>query len=180
MTPPKAMLHRTWAGVVVGLCLVQCDAGPACEGLWDGAPSRTYEYVYPYNTEQLNENHFIVLECAENMTRGWYYGTSDDFDRGREGYLPGFFVVEMQGLAVSQESIRFTIQVSEEDYFETPVPRVYRSAAEVASDSLEKWRHAVGGDPREYEGTITSDSITLGVDGMQRSFRRLLPRPESE
>jgi hypothetical protein len=64
-----------------------------------------YEYIYPDNTSDLIENHYIVLK---NGT-GLYYGTSDEFDEARTEYLPGFFVVPMQNLSIDNDSIRFKL-----------------------------------------------------------------------
>lgn len=155
------------------LCLV-VTALAAAQRLQQ-APCGTYQHVYPYNTEQLVEDHFIVLECRGEEPRGWYYGTSDDFDRGREGYLPGFFVAELEELTLSGDSIRFVIQVTDEDYVSEPVPLSYRVAEEVPPGRFERWRHRSGAGRRAYEGTISSDSIVLDVDGRRRSFRRLNP-----
>jgi hypothetical protein len=159
--------------ICVGLC--QLLAHPAGTQSFPQSVCGTYEYVYPHNTEQLVENHFIVLECQDEGLRGWYYGTSDDFDPGREGYLPGFFVVEMGGLAVSADSIRFTIQVREEEFFARAVPLVYRSAEELSEVHLERWPHVHGiaAGPRQYYGTVDSDSIILEVNGAGRVFKRV-------
>lgn len=68
-----------------------------------------YEYVYPDNTQDLIENHFIVLTKNGEKISGLYYGTSDEFDDAREGYLPGFFVSPMDNLQINGETIRFVL-----------------------------------------------------------------------
>ena len=132
----------------------------------------TYEYTYPHNTEQLNENHYIVLECEGERIQGWYFGTSDDFDRGREGYLPGFFVVEMAELEFSRDSIHFTLEVSEEDFFSSPIPLHYRDAQQLTGEGFVRWRNRALMDRRQFRGLLHPDSIVLAVDGGKRVFSR--------
>lgn len=132
-----------------------------------------YRYSYPHNTERLNEDHFIRLDCSGQTLRGWYWGTSDDFDRGREGYLPGFFVVEMSDLAMTEDSIRFTLQVAEEEYFARPIPLRFHDAEQVPGHLNEPWAHGIRTEPRQYRGVVHPDSIVLEVDGRERVFCRL-------
>ena len=169
----KAVLGRMCVALAIALCLTQLPARPVGAQSPRDPPCGTYEYAYPYNTEQLIENHFIVLDCSREPLRGWYYGTSDDFDRGREGYLPGFFVAEMRGLTVSEARIHFTIQVAEEDYFTEPVPLVYRGAEEVPKEEFEQWGHGIRADPRQYQGLFVADSIVVMVEGRERVFSRV-------
>ena len=95
------MRDRTWTSLAVFMCMGPLLASTARAQSPSDSVCGTYEYAYPANTELLNENHTIVLDCSGERLRGWYYGTSDDFDRGREGYLPGFFVAEMSDVVVS-------------------------------------------------------------------------------
>jgi len=167
------MLGRMCAMLVISFSLSQLPANPVGAQSQSELTCGAYEFAYPYNTEQLSENHFIVLDCSSEPLRGWYYGTSDDFDRGREGYLPGFFVAEMRDLAVSEDSIHFTIQVAEAEYFTRPVPLGYRGAEQVPEEQFEQWGHGVRTDPRQYQGVVDADSIVLGADGRKRVFSRV-------
>lgn len=140
----------------------------------------TYEHVYPHNTELLDENHFIVFDVEGERLRGWYYGTSDDFDPGREGYLPGFFVAEMDSLAVTESALTFALEVRPDEYFATPVPLSFRGAEEIPEGRLEAWTHAPAARPRPYLGTVSADAIVLDVDGASRIFHRVVPPRDRE
>ncbi len=57
-------------------------------------PEGIYEHVHEHNSEHLIENHYIEILDKKGKIQGIYYGTSDDFDAAREGYLPGFFLLK--------------------------------------------------------------------------------------
>src|SRR5574343_439635 len=82
-----------------------------------------YEFEYPYNTENLNENHNIVLVYENGILSGKYYGTSDEFDEAREGYYTGYFVADMNNLRIENDAILWGnsnwenyIQIEEKKY----------------------------------------------------------------
>jgi|SRR5688572_18862878 hypothetical protein len=135
------------------------------------AQTVTYEYVYPYNTPELIENHYIVLDMSGAEPRGWYYGTSDEFDAAREGYLPGFFVASMSDLVVSTWAISFTVERPER-FFVSPVPLEYRSAAEVPVGRIEEWNMPLPMASRRYGGAVRSEEIILDMPGGPRAFGR--------
>ena len=122
--------------------------------------SVVYEYVYPHNTATLNENHYIVLDSVAGRLRGWYYGTSDEFDSAREGYTPGFFVAEMENLRFSPDSIAFTL-TRPDAFFMRPVPLQYRSAAELPPGALEPWAIRLPVPSRDYVGTVSPGQIVI-------------------
>ena len=98
-----------------------------------------YEYLYEYNTENLNENHYIVLEPDNDFLVGRYYGTSDDFDDAREGYLPGYFVAPMKQLSIQGQKISFRIELQADDLFLKPISLSIRTSQEVDSKKNIRW-----------------------------------------
>lgn len=98
-----------------------------------------YEYVYEYNTKNLTENHYIVLKSDNNSVAGRYYGTSDDFDDAREGYLPGFFVAPMRQLSIQGQKISFQIELQADDLFIKPIELSTRSSQEVDRKKNKRW-----------------------------------------
>jgi hypothetical protein len=132
----------------------------------------TYEYVYPYNTPDLTENHYLVLDTSGPEPRAWYYGTSDEFDTAREGYLPGFFVAPTTDLALSAAAISFAIDRPDR-FFAAPVPLDYRSPDDVPAGLLGEWSVPLPTAARRYAGTLSDDTITLDVPGGPRVFQRM-------
>jgi hypothetical protein len=169
----RGMRGRVGTGVAAALSSSVLLVGPVASQAPGAEACGAFEYTYPYNTEHLNENHFIVLACSEDPLQGWYYGTSDDLDPGREGYLPGFFVAEMGDLNLTGDQIRFTIEVPADAYFASPVPLIYRRAECVPRDRYESWRPGMPAGPRYYRGTISADAIVLQIDGGERVFVRV-------
>ena len=136
-----------------------------------------YRFVYPYSTPDLVEDHLIVLDTVGGVLRGWYYGTSDDFDDAREGYLPGFFVADMEGLTLSGDTLTFTLRPAR--MFTAPVPLRYRSAPEVPAGALAPWKGPVREPERRFTGTLEADRITGGTPFGPRVFNRSAAEPSS-
>jgi hypothetical protein len=151
-----------------GLVLLAAALAPAGLG---AQTTTTFEYVYPYNTPDLVENHIIVLETVGGVTRGWYYGTSDEFDTAREGYLPGFFVAPMLDLRLGATDISFTLRRPVR-FFTAPVPLEYRDAARVPAGRLEEWSVALTRESVDYAGRHTPAEIALTLAGGARLFRQ--------
>lgn len=99
----------------------------------------TYEYIYPDNTEDLIENQYIIIDKKDSKYFGLYYGTTDEFDETREGYLPGFFVAPMDNLEINNDTIKFTLSVDDKDFFEKPIDRDIKSTEEAFKAGYENW-----------------------------------------
>jgi hypothetical protein len=158
--------HRLPALLIAALLTGACGANSSAQ---TAVSSAVYEYVYPYNTPDLIENHYVVLDSAGGELRGWYYGTSDEFDAAREGYLPGFFVAPMETLRITGGAISFRL-TRPARFFVAPVPLEYRDADAVPPGALEEWTVPLPTEGREYTGSRGSDNITLTVPGGPRVF----------
>jgi hypothetical protein len=134
----------------------------------------TYVHEYAYSTPELIEDHFIVLAEADGELRGRYYGTSDEFDEAREGYLPGFFVAPMEGLVITGDQVAFTLNRPSR-FFAAPVPLHFESVADIPSGLLDEWDVPLPAESRQYAGTLLGGEIVLAVPGGPRVFVRTEP-----
>lgn len=138
-----------------------------------------YKYDYEYDSEELKEDHYIVLETAsDGKTEGRYYGTSDEFDEAREGYLPGFFAAGMQKLEITGNEITFEIELENDIIFSKPVKPDYKTGEEVPDGENPVWdnRQVLDGKgklSKRYKGKIAEGEIVLDMGNDQRVFKRL-------
>lgn len=123
-----------------------------------------YEFEYPYNTENLNENHYIVLVLKNGVLSGKYYGTSDEFDEAREGYYPGYFVADMNNLRIENDSIYFTINISNKDILEYKVNISINSTNDAILRGNSNWQNYIQIEEKQYVGLIKNNSIIFNDD----------------
>lgn len=116
--------------------------------------SGVYEYIYEHNTEDLIENHYIKFENG----KGFYYGTSDDFDQAREGYYPGFFMAQINKLEMDGNKIFFSLSVNDSMFYKKPVTPLYQT------NGNEPWDIGVRYNARTYTGKIKGDTIIVETD----------------
>ena len=152
-------------GVALLLLPLACVAPAAAQVV-------VYQHDYPYDTPELVEDHFVVLDSTRLPVRGWYYGTSDEFDDAREGYLPGFFVAEMRALALSGDRISFTL-ARPSAFFTAPVPTRYRSPDQIPEGELARWDVSLPDAERAYTGRLGAGGMVLELERSERAFRRV-------
>jgi hypothetical protein len=138
-----------------------------------------YMYDYEYDSEKLKEDHYIVMEIIDGKLEGRYYGTSDDFDEAREGYLPGFFVIDITNLKITDDEISFDIGLDNSILFSKPIKLDYRSAEDVPSDENPIWANShvledSGKLSRSYAGKIIDEEIIIDMGNSQRVYKRLI------
>jgi len=128
--------------IVFGLLALSLIAGCNLDSQENGLPKDivgTYEYFYPHNTSDLIENHYIVFEEVNGKVIGRYYGTSDDFDDGREGYLPGFYVAEIKNPILKNGKLSFDVKISENDLFLNNIGHEVKSSREIVTKKHPRW-----------------------------------------
>lgn len=137
-------------------------------------PPGTYRYDYPMDTPDLVEDQFIVIDSVAGTLQLWYYGTSDEFDLAREGYLPAFFVAPATDLHLSADSVSFQLTVQPTEYFIDPVPRTYRSTADVRGARADQsiFRSVPTG-PKAYAGRVEGRELVLQTPGGLRRYQKI-------
>lgn len=127
-----------------------------------------YEYVYEYNTEDLIENHYIELIDSVGKITGYYYGTSDDFDDAREGYLPGYFSAKMKNLIITDSTMSFEIEVKDTKFFTRPITPL------IKIENNANWEIGIRYIKRDYEGEIKNGQIIILTENFDpRVFRKI-------
>jgi hypothetical protein len=114
-----------------------------------------YEYKYEYNTKDLTENHYIKLEEINGKISGIYYGTSDDFDEDREGYLPGFFKANMLDILITDSTINFKVKVNSSDIYEKAITPFDNPK------NNKQWTIGLRYNERSYLGRISRNRIVV-------------------
>ncbi|WP_269685217.1 hypothetical protein [Flavobacterium lacustre] len=137
----------------------------------DNQPAKVlgiYEYKYDYNTKDLTENHYIKLEETNGKISGIYYGTSDDFDEAREGYLPGFFKAKMLDINITDSKISFKIKVNDSDVYDKAITPFKNPK------NNKQWTIGLRNYERSYFGKISENKILVETkDFDKRIFIKL-------
>lgn len=123
-------------------------------------PTGIYEYVYEYNTESLIENHYIDLSKKNGKIVGQYYGTSDDFDQAREGYLPGFFSSPMKNLKINGNKIKFEVKPGK--FFKDAITPLKQNNQMSIWDILSRYKKRI------YNGIYKSNKIIIQSEGIDK------------
>ena len=130
-----------------------------------------YEYKYPYNTEGMNENQYIAFNKNGDTIDAWYFGTSDEFDEAREGYLPGYFISRIQNLSNVGDSIFFSVSTARNQcYSERPPIGIVDE--NVLKSSYKKWHHSETRETINYEGKLDGLKLYISMFGETRTYRK--------
>ena len=113
--------------------------------LWHDATIDEYPNLIP-------EDSYMELYIENGiLKKGFFWGTTDEFDRGREGYECGFFVLPMTEIRHEKDSILFKLSPIRTDkgetencFVKTPVGRHIRSWQEAMS-RYQTWDNITGG-----------------------------------
>ena len=113
--------------------------------LWHDATIDEYPNLIP-------EDSYMELYIENGiLKKGFFWGTTDVFDSGREGYECGFFVLPMTGIRQKRDSILFKLipirtekGETENCFVKAPVDRHIRSWQEAMS-RYQTWDNITGG-----------------------------------
>lgn len=130
-----------------------------------------YEYDYPQDTEDMNENQYIAFQKTEDEVHGWYYGTSDEFDEAREGYLPGYFVSRIDNLTTKGDSIFFSVATGFSQCYSTRFPIGYIDKTKL-NEEYEKWFASGEDQVIYYSGKLDGLKLYIEKFGETRTYRK--------
>ena len=130
------------------------DAPPGIHGV--------FKHVYEYNTADLIEDVYIILDSTNNYANSRFYGTTDEFDVAREGYLPAFAVCSINNLFLTKDSISFSIDFMENEIFRNPVDLSIKNSSQI-SDSQNPKTELWNFDKQtvQLSGRFSKDSLYI-------------------
>lgn len=127
-----------------------------------------YYYLCDGDSSKPSINDAIMrIEQKGDSLRGWFCCTSDEFGDFREGWLPGFAVVEMLDLKISDSTITFYADPRGITFLSRPFPLDYKSNAEAMAADTAKYKRwsfnsiAESYDTVHYAGRFYGDSISI-------------------
>lgn len=136
------------------------------------AQVETVLYYYHYSGQDdcpdlLPEDSYMELYFENGRLRkGYFWGTSDEFDRVREGYKCGYFVLPMTQIKQTTDSISFVLDARRKDkkrfncFFMAPVDWRIRTWQE-AKEFYQPWDNYSYTDSVCYSMRVTKDSVIL-------------------
>jgi len=124
-------------------------------GCGDKSVKKEITGIYEYQNS--GEDQYIVLSEKDGKMTGLYYGSAMDFDDTPEGYQPVFFVLPMNELKISGDTIKFVLNLSAEDCFAEPIDGKITSTQEAVKAGYEKTNNYTVEGTKEYIGHIQAD-----------------------
>ena len=107
---------------------------------------KTEYYYYFHNTQKVNgknipdkEDEIIMIVYSQNTTKCYFYGTSDEFDEAREGYLPGFITLEATNAVVKNGNISLRFNSTDHDFYSQPIEPFLHTDKEIKSAGYRLW-----------------------------------------
>lgn len=120
-----------------------------------------WKFIYPSLSPELKEDHYMIFQKGAQGLTGTYFGTTDDFDQAREGYLPGFFKANINNIELKNDSISFELTLNEDRIYQEPV---YSDATGKESLRLEKWDIGLVLTKRQYVGFFKDEKLQFDIE----------------
>ena len=86
-----------------------------------------------------DQDNYIILKKMGEKVEGYYYGNTGEFSTSRTGLWPGYFVLKMEDLFFTEDSIKFILKPKREDFFNEPVRFTTFNSKDVLKDGNSRW-----------------------------------------
>ncbi len=116
-------------------------------------------YFYSPDGKMSHMCELLVLQWSDTTGHcGYFYGNSDEFDRKRKGYMPGYFVQRLEGV-IKDGKYYFFLNMKGKSFLNAPVDLTYKSHFEaLTQDFYEGWKgKTVVSQDVTYTGRQTED-----------------------
>lgn len=101
----------------------------------------TLYFVYHQPPYSRCEDYMLQLTVRDgSIIDGYFWGTSDEFEGAREGYLPGFFVLRLQDIRNNDTGFTFVLNMENNKFFSGPVDVSIHSSEEALKHGYHIWR----------------------------------------
>lgn len=127
--------------------------------------SIVYYYCF-YGGEYSHNGEEPIMELSYKdgqIVKGYFWGTSDEADVTREGFYPGYFVLEMEQIYHKADSMAFVLDTRKTKFFSGPIGVDIHSAEEAKESGAHAWlqRDKIFQDSLAYGGKIQDGSIVV-------------------
>lgn len=127
--------------------------------------SIVYYYCF-YGGEYSHNGEEPIMELSYKdgqIVKGYFWGTSDEADVTREGFYPGYFVLEMEQIYHKADSMAFVLDTRKTKFFSGPIGVDIHPAEEAKKSGAHAWlqRDKIFQDSLAYGGKIQDGSIVV-------------------
>lgn len=133
------------------------------EGEGGEADSIVYYYWdYPETIHNHMDDQIIELAyVGDSVVNGYFWGNSDEFDVGREGYYPGYFVLNMKEIRHTGNRLSFLLDARNIQYLNDPVSEHNMELA--LKHGARRWNqeNGYGRDTARYNATVSGNHLIL-------------------
>ena len=135
------------------------------EGEGGEADSIVYYYWdYPETIHNHMDDQIIELAyVGDSVVNGYFWGNSDEFDVGREGYYPGYFVLNMKEIRQTGNRLSFLLDARNIQYLDDPVEIGYHDVELALKHGARRWNqeNGYGRDTARYNATVSGNHLIL-------------------
>lgn len=135
-----------------------------------------YHYACVDPVTQPAEDEIIALRYYPKSVDLVFWGTTDEFEEAREGYLPGFVVLKAKTLTQKGDALSFTLSLKGEPVFEKPVPVSYASSNIVAGIPLSINAHHFSKDLDDKKFQVLKEDSALYLVDSERNTKKCFVR----
>lgn len=126
----------------------------------------TVWYVYDVPGSDSEDNILELSFKNGSVVGGYFWGTSDEFCEGREGYYPGFFVLRLSQIHHDGGNLSFVLNSKGMSYCSGPVDASVHSTEEAQRRGSHEWMQDARffTDSIRYCGTFREDGFLLSKE----------------